>query len=408
MEFLFSLFFLSGFLKSFILFFEIPTFIDFTLLTILLLVFYSLIRFKQVSFNISKKQVIAFMLLSIFYCWLIFSLEYTISPGYSKEKTLYFSINMIGFLFPLIVRSFNLKKFIKYCTLTTYILTMIYLGLFYYYITGFYSKESFELLKGFYLMNGLFLGALITILFTSKAVIFKNKKQDYIFAFVGFLLLILLGARGPIIILVLILISFSLVTFSTKFYQKRIPVSLSMRRGQWIFSFFLLFSTIAILFVYSPQFSELTKRTFSRLSLITQGISVSGSNELDMGSSINTRVEQINLSRNTIVKSTKNFLIGEGIGSFGMLETGKDKKSYPHNIILEIWVELGLVGILLFSLFLIPLVSDVQPKTYISLFLIAYLFLNALKSNSFVDLRILFISLSLFMISSNELKPKKQ
>ncbi|MDX1427047.1 MAG: hypothetical protein R3206_04410, partial [Salegentibacter mishustinae] len=33
---------------------------------------------------------------------------------------------------------------------------------------------------------------------------------------------------------------------------------------------------------------------------------------------------------------------------YGLLDIGQDVRHYPHNILLEIFVELGLIGILLF------------------------------------------------------------
>jgi O-antigen ligase len=42
-------------------------------------------------------------------------------------------------------------------------------------------------------------------------------------------------------------------------------------------------------------------------------------------------------------------LFGSGVGSFGILAVGIDRSSHPHNLILEVLVEFGLIGLLLIT-----------------------------------------------------------
>ena len=56
-------------------------------------------------------------------------------------------------------------------------------------------------------------------------------------------------------------------------------------------------------------------------------------------------------------------LLGHGAGSFATFFHGRDVWSYPHNIFLELWSELGFVGLSLFLLLLIVTIKRV-PKMF--------------------------------------------
>ncbi|WP_245724168.1 O-antigen ligase family protein [Natronorubrum texcoconense] len=101
-------------------------------------------------------------------------------------------------------------------------------------------------------------------------------------------------------------------------------------------------------------------------------------------------------------------LFGHGIGSYGVLFWGEDIVAYPHNIILEVLSELGLIGLLLFgtivvlSLSRLYLFYNFLPKNMGS-FLVSFIlfwFISSLFSFDMTGNRYLFMSLALGYVSA--------
>jgi O-antigen ligase len=118
--------------------------------------------------------------------------------------------------------------------------------------------------------------------------------------------------------------------------------------------------------------------------------------------SADTRVLLIQDAFWGIVKSIDSFLFGYGIGSFGIITWGEDIRLYPHNMILEIWFELGLIGLMAFFIWIVYVLTKLrgQPNQYISYWLIFYVFLNLMKSSSLVDIRTEFAFFALFAVQN--------
>ena len=131
---------------------------------------------------------------------------------------------------------------------------------------------------------------------------------------------------------------------------------------------------------YFDKVNQNLERSFNRLGKLTNK---------NKGSSVNERLDMLSFSYSSI---NRNILFGTGIGSFSKEYNGKDKRGYPHNILIEIWFELGLIGLLLFSFFLFFLFKDINV-TFL-LWLVLFVFLNAFKSAELGDLRIMFFILS--------------
>jgi O-antigen ligase len=179
----------------------------------------------------------------------------------------------------------------------------------------------------------------------------------------------MLGGRGPIIFLAIIYIFYYL--FRTKLtFQKIILVVIIP---------FLFISSLSLF-----QEWEFSKIMFYRVSTLIEG------------DAFESRGELIQIST-AIIK--EKFLFGTGYGGFGMAAFGSDFRAYPHNIILEIFVETGIVGLLLILFFVVYFFArifvrlnnnkqDVCTLDFSLCFI--YLFLNAMKSSSFVDVRNLF------------------
>ncbi|RLJ90661.1 O-antigen ligase family protein [Planococcus citreus] len=101
-------------------------------------------------------------------------------------------------------------------------------------------------------------------------------------------------------------------------------------------------------------------------------------------------------------------IAGNGTGSFGYLYNGTNQNDYPHNIVLELLVENGLIGLILF-IFLITqvlyfLIKVKSQKLYSPLltacvFFLVYFFINAMVSGDINSNRMFFASISILLTS---------
>ena len=76
--------------------------------------------------------------------------------------------------------------------------------------------------------------------------------------------------------------------------------------------------------------------------------------------SYSSRVELYELAQERYMNSNILFMIlGNGAGDYGSLEHGKDESGYPHNLIIEIFYEYGLVGFLILSILILNILRKV-------------------------------------------------
>ncbi len=101
-------------------------------------------------------------------------------------------------------------------------------------------------------------------------------------------------------------------------------------------------------------------------------------------------------------------LVGQGIGSWPVLVRGVELRDYPHNILLEVLTETGIVGAVLFAvlvgaaLALLGRVRDlrVDPLRMLVLMLFLNTGFNAMLSGDIPDNRYLFAMMGLMALSS--------
>lgn len=120
---------------------------------------------------------------------------------------------------------------------------------------------------------------------------------------------------------------------------------------------------------------------------------------IDSGSSVGQRVDYW---LDSVVAFRTSPVLGHGWGSWGVV-TNNSGAPWPHNIILEVLVELGLVGLLLFGLVIaIPFVVNARrpSKTQALLLgLVLFMLLNALISADINGNRYLFAFLGLLLFA---------
>lgn len=190
------------------------------------------------------------------------------------------------------------------------------------------------------------------------------------------------GARGPVLALILSL-AFFFALSARGFPSIRIE-RYALRLGV------VMLCVLAILGVVGQEmFSTLA---FRSQVLVTEG-----------GSSALTRFA---LYREALGLWARSPIWGSGVGQFSVAVTGEDVRLYPHNIILELGAELGLIGVLIFAMmigvaFAKPVVTLgaqrglARTATRYLLVVCCFALLNAMLSGDINDNRMLFTSVAL-------------
>lgn len=334
--------------------------------------------------TLRKKAIEYSFLLLILFLLIIVSFLYSSSSAYAKTKTITFAPVLLSFAYPMVMREFNWKLFIKAIYYIVIPLSLWFVYYRYFYWSPENSKgrvldDSFYDLLGSYLGLGFILSLSVFILI---------KRKQYLISVLILLLIIALGARGPFIFCILTL----LIVYFKTIIKKVIQFKTSTSKLKRLLIFILGF---ALIFIYKFKFisEKLYLYGFDRF------LALFLSEKTDV--SANKRIEVMGFAIENIFTNPFTVLFGNGIGSFGIDYSGEDVKLNPHNIFLEAWYELGILGFLIISFFL--LTPFYLKRNTIYLCFILFSFLDCLKSNNLSGIWILAI---LYSIHINDLKIK--
>ena len=395
-ELLFVIYLTSGLIKSYINVFNINLPIDFTILTTLILIF-AMIAKRNFRFTSNIAQYQPIIIISIFFMVIIISLSYTSSKIYSISKTFLFLTNIIPIVLLSISRNFNVNKFLKYFIILTLLYFIFYLPIL---ILSLNSQinlmQNLNLLAGsLYLTIGEMLGASIIIIISNKNV-FGDKKIDIIFLFLSILALIQTGARGPILAVIIVLLIYGIKKY---FIRQKLNIKKS-----YIKIIIIFLALILILYFKVPEIKITIDRTIARSSLLINGLR-EGSG---LGDSGDSRIKMYYDSFNIMKKLGWRVIIGSGIGSYGVEAYGIDFRAYPHNVLLEIFLELGGVGFIIFICFLIVSLATGKGKYGTMGYILLYMLINVMKSSSLVDIRTIFMFIMIQWYQKNIIPISKQ
>ncbi|WLR52854.1 O-antigen ligase family protein [Bacillus tianshenii] len=310
--------------------------------------------------------------ISLFIFWIILSLTYTPSGSYAVTKAFKVMLMTVGAIILPIILVENKKQFsrilIMICTLGT-IMTFISV-----------TQNTREVFGSNYLALG-FIGGLTTLILTFYFLPNGNKIFVIPLILINVLGIITSAARGAVLFT-----PFTLVTtilLSTQAGKGKLK-SLAVLIGGFVFG-------ILALYFYTPD----TFKTISGRLNKLQGDSEEGT-----GTGREGHIQEaIELMENHL-------FTGVGIGGYGISLIGLDDRYFPHNIILEIGAELGVIGLLLFFFFLFALLIYFNKYRGKLLFIdnvvvstVIFSFFNALKSNNLVDNRQLFVFFGLMAVA---------
>lgn len=385
-EIVYSLFLLSGIIKSFWnAIFMLPQPVDMTLLLGLILVVLYIPRFIKDMMVRNKLYVAAssFPLLttmSVFFAWMVITVVFTKSTGYCYEKLLLFLPNLIAFILPLLYIKFRPRWFLRF---HVYAATGLSLLFAYYYpkILQFEIQLDEEGFAKGYLTIGYISGLTIAMLLFLD---FGLKKPvRFALILLNAWVMMICGGRGPLFFLALVVLLKLMVKLS---HVKKLSLRLSFKR------IIVALTAVAVIvfgaYYVIDKYSVSLERSLFRFSQLL---------DAETDDSVTKRLSYIQFSFDKIFADVGNVLFGSGIGSFGIMYSGEDGRDYPHNILLEIWFELGLTGVALFILYISFYLKKVRFNSPL-LYPFLYIVLNSLKSSSFTDLRIMFGFFSIFLL----------
>lgn len=378
-EFLFAAFLLANVYKS-----ALPeTPVD---LNIILFILTIAVAVKRLIFfpEVTKKAVFPVSLFLVFLAVALFSYLYSPSEIYALEKlSLLFTLSLWTFAAPflLITNRQSLGRF-----LNSFLLIAILIAT-YVLITyepsnsgGIGSRIGVDGANTVGLGRTAAMGVvIITMLFLFNKNMSKFKRVFSLAMMVVLLIVLFLtGARMALLSLVAVLLAF-VVFKAFKVENDKVYIN---KKSIKVASSMLVVPLLLLPFYESLEFM-LTRLTYMF-------------NESGVGS-YSQRTELYTIA---LQMWNGNFFVGDGIGSYTISFDGVDERYYPHNIVLEVASELGLVGLAIFIVWLIaPFVMSNQIKSnhlQITVLLIfIYTFLNTNTTGDLNDNRLMFAFLAL-------------
>ncbi|WP_157972332.1 O-antigen ligase [Saliphagus sp. LR7] len=318
-------------------------------------------------------------LLAMFVAYALFSLRWSPGDGYATEKAFRLvsvtTLSFLGCAFVVSQSRVRLRRFLAVTLVLATITAVAALRIL--YLHGPVRIEPFNTV---YLTTGRMIGFGVVIVGTYLLFVSRSIWRSLVGVslFVPLLVaLSVLDGRGPFaaaIITVGLLIPLALVVTPLRYWPIRlVPVVGAIGSIGALLYYFR--DTLRLVEKFESIFARNTDPSYAnRIDYIATGIDVW-------------------LSGNTVV--------GHGLGSWPAVSG--HRAHWPHNIVIELLVELGLVGTgLFFFLVLIGLyftiegyLTTLEPE-YVAVFaILCYTFLNALVTGNFNDNRFLFAAIGL-------------
>lgn len=403
-EFYLILFLLSGMFKN--LFFsiygnniKIPLTIIFGILLILMIYIKDIYNLKRL-----KEEYKSFIFLLLFFVWSLFSISYSSSENYVWYKLLGLGTNFLAFFGVLIMKEISLKRFTIYFSYFTYFFSLIFFminpnSISKNFIFHDYFNEIY--IQGWYLVLGQFLIVNMLLIFS-----FSEKKKIIYNLLISLNIICLLGGRFPIVLALLVFFVISIYLIQKKYLTKKLLM-------QFFKTLTIIILINSVLNLSSKTYRSLLLRSIYRFEVLSSSF-----NDLNFlndqenyqeslnqeNNSFNKRLEYLLFSKTKIFENKSSLILGYGLGSFSNEYDQTDRRLYPHNIIVEIVFELGLIGLLLALAFLISNSSSYKGFfTNLALLAALTLLINSMKSSSIVDLRLLFALLAISIFHFNKL-----
>ncbi len=348
--------------------------INLSLIILPLLIFFIVRYGVQLKLqNIPYINLVTVISLMVFWSWMVITSIYSPANKYKVVKSLLFLVNILLFVYPIIV-PLNYRRLFKQIIIIATVIEPILFVFIPLLLFG-----DIEGSKSYYLALGEISG---TILLFYLVLLHKNyikfSLSHLFIIFIHLFILFLNPARGPIIF-TLIMIFIWGITHTYRFFELKVAFVSS---GILV----LIGGILLLVFTTFPEYGNFLLERMSKLIHLV----ISDDTSL-MGVSTYQRIVFWEYSIKMIFADWFHFIFGYGVGSFGTLFKGIDGRLYPHNMFLETWFEMGIIGFGLLIIFGIMYLLAILRKGNVWLLIpLGVPFLDAMKSFSLSDLRILF------------------
>lgn len=292
---------------------------------------YYLLKGRLFAGIVIAKKIIFISLL--FIGVLLIAVSYSRAPEYGSLKATFFSIYLVTFLLGAKI----INKQFHFFTVINIVLGLVLLA---FVIKEFKDPISYmremsvqnvrlgvNASTGENSINPIWLSRYLGFVFiimvffwNAKGVLFNIVK--YICVLMAGLYMVTSGSKGPIVGMAL---GFFLSYFNWKNIWRTIGKSI-----------IVLVGIVGLVFALGLQKNEFLMKRFA----IDEG-----------GDSFSSRETLIDKIKGNI--ALDNAILGNGTGDAGYMLTGADERMYPHNIIIELLYENGIIGFLLFALLMI-------------------------------------------------------
>jgi O-antigen ligase len=343
-EVLFTIFLFAWAFKADSKFQWVP--IDLTQLFFILSVCTGILVFLGEKKRFSKKAAMIALFGAAFVSYIFISLNWSVGHIYATEKALYIStLTLWALLACAFIIASDKRRLSHFINLLVVIAFYIAIESTLEYIKG--DGDVINALNSNYLALGYTIG--MGLLISTAYVFFSeqsrfNKMVLLIMSLFFMFLLFVLGGRGPLISVTISL----LIPF---LYRTKLMLDHKLQIKKY-FAFIVIILIVVVLISIYLYSKDLATATLTRILLLF---------EPGMGTSAGTRAAYYLTAYKLWL--AKPFL-GHGIGSWPILTGLPDVNSYPHNMLLEIMVELGVMGLILFGFILIcALKGLIQSKS---------------------------------------------
>ena len=343
-------------------------FVDLTVIAATALLF--LVIFGE-SIIITRDALWIFLVLLVFTIMYASSLLYSPSDTYGPKKLFIFG----GCLFSFFVGMVTPEKVKRYMYTALPYFAILSVAGYLYLMSRDFTPEKLLAFTGVSLSAGEIVGLGVVVLLCEK----NRSVIRTIFLVLSVIALLLLGARGPLIGALVIALLIWCISFS-----KKNPESLktnALNKYMYLLSGALV--AMALDMDSTLNIFRTLEDGLSRFSLLFDS---------DKGESVNSRLTMLANSCDKIGDAP---LLGNGLGSYGLVIYGVDFRAYPHNVPLEIWFEAGVFCTVAFIIFVSMIFTKAVTADRTLIFILGYLVFNFLKSSSLDELRMFFFACGL-------------
>ncbi|SHE73955.1 O-antigen ligase family protein [Chryseobacterium sp. OV279] len=337
--------------------------------------------FEIKTITIFRKEVYnQVFLILILLSFFAFSNFYTVSYIYSDKKNEAMFLNFFTVIYPL----FAFKNVIfKELQKLMYLVGIFAISmLLYVYFTStfiiFFDATQYIENVPTYLSIGIMLSACFVFSLSSKPTI-----AVIAYRLVLLFLLTQLGGRGPI---------FNLILSLCIYYM------LNLKNLKFNYKVILTFMAAILVVIFYLD---------NIIDLIIENVNVDRFNMVKASSEDGSVLYRVMVMKRGLETFYEHPFLGLGIGSSGIALTGEDQVEFPHNLIVESLMELGIMGGVLYLgiyiyFFVYHLKYIRKDKKILIIYIVSLLFfLEDMKSGSFDGWRISLFWVSIYLVEYN-------